>query len=259
MIPAPNRIRLLLTYQGSAYCGWQVQPNGLSVQQVLEQAFSQMTGQQVQARAAGRTDSGVHADGQVVVMDNPSRNGPDTLLRGLNHLLPEDVVIREIEPVGPEFDPRYHAVGKHYRYSLHNAEARPVFERATHWHLRYELDMAAMQQASQALVGEHDFSSFRGAGCGAKSPIRSLDRIVWRRAGDHLTADVFGRAFLKQMVRNIVGTCVEIGRGRFRVEQMAEILVACDRARAGPTAPARGLCLKQVFYDEAAYQARLKA
>ena len=171
------------------------------------------------------------------------------LRRGLNALLPEDIVVLEIGRAPGGFDPRRQAKGKHYRYTVHTGPVPPLFERRLRWHQRADLDVEAMNRAAGVLVGEHDFSSFRGAGCEAASPVRTVDRIGWRAEGEVLMQDVFGRAFLKQMVRIIAGTCVEIGRGRFAVGEMAQILDARDRKRAGRTAPAQGLCLVRVFYD----------
>ena len=254
MTDFPRRVRLVVAYQGSAYCGWQAQPNGTSVQEVLEQAFEKMTGAPVRALAASRTDAGVHAAAQVVCLDNPSRHDPQTLLRGLNFHLSEDVAVLEADWAPDGFDPRHAAVGKHYRYTLHLGQAKPVFERGLRWHLRGQLDVAAMQAAVLQLQGEHDFSAFRGTRCEARSPVRSLDRIDWRLDRPTLTLEVFGRSFLKQMVRNIAGTCVEIGRGRWPADQMTEILASRDRTRAGQTAPACGLCLMRVFYDPDEYR-----
>ncbi len=255
MSDSPRSVRLILQYEGTAYCGWQVQPNGLSVQQVLEEAIEKMINHRVRAKAAGRTDAGVHAAAQVVCFENPSRRDPETLRKGLNFHLPEDIGVVEASWAEPDFNPRMDAVGKHYRYTIHNHPSRPVLRRCFRWHLTRELDLAAMRTAARTLLGEHDFSALRGSGCSAKSPVRTIDRIGWRRDGDALILDVFGRAFLKHMVRNIAGTCVEIGRGRWPAEKMTEILESRDRTQAGPTAPAAGLCLERVFFEEDAYRA----
>ncbi|HOX46710.1 MAG TPA: tRNA pseudouridine(38-40) synthase TruA [Myxococcota bacterium] len=249
----PPAIRLLLAYEGTRYVGWQHQPNGLSVQAVLEGAFQRLSGCSVRAVAASRTDSGVHAAGQVVLLPNPSRHDPNTIRRGLNALLPEDISVREAAWAEPGFEPRHHARGKHYRYRIFNRSARPVFERALVWHLRRPLDLDAMQAASELLRGEHDFSAFRAANCPATSPVRSLDRVAWSRRGDELHLDVLGRSFLKQMVRNLVGTLVEVGWGRLRPQALTDILASRDRRRAARCAPAQGLCLLRVFYAPEEY------
>jgi tRNA pseudouridine38-40 synthase len=243
-----------LAYEGGAYCGWQIQPNGVSIQQILEDAYEKVVGERIRSVAASRTDSGVHALGQVVCLRNPSRHGPDTLLRALNFHLPEDVVVVAADEPPDGFDPRRDACGKHYRYQLHTDRSPPLFERRLRWHLYGRLDVAAMQTAAVMLAGEHDFTAFRGAKCQAASPVRIIDRIGWSRDGPVLVLDVFGRGFLKQMVRNIVGTCVEIGRGRWSAGQMAEILASRDRRRAGLTAPACGLCLQRVYFDPDEYR-----
>jgi tRNA pseudouridine38-40 synthase len=249
----PSAIRLVLVYEGTRYVGWQLQPNGVSVQAVLEEAFQRLTGCRVRAVAASRTDSGVHAAGQVVLLPNPSRHDPNTVRRGLNALLPEDISVREAAWAEPGFEPRHHACGKHYRYRIFSAPSRPVFERQLVWHLRRPLDLGVLQVASDLVRGEHDFSAFRAANCPATSPVRSLDRVAWSRRGDELHLDVLGRSFLKQMVRNLVGTLVEVGWGRLRLQDLADILASRDRRRAARCAPAQGLSLVRVFYAREEY------
>lgn len=251
----PGRVRILLAYQGSRYSGWQVQPEQVTIQELLQDAYRHMTGLDTAMLAAARTDAGVHAEGQVVCFDNPSRHSPEKLLEGLNHYLPEDVAIVDAETVKEDYDPRRQAAGKHYRYVIWNRRVRPVFSRQLCWHVRQLLREDAMNRAARALLGEHDFSAFRASGCTAASPVRRLDSLAWHREGPFLVLDVFGRAFLKQMVRNIVGTLVEVGRGRLPGDELAPILASGDRRRAGPTAPARGLCLVKVYLDEYQYRA----
>jgi tRNA pseudouridine38-40 synthase len=256
-MPGATQIKLILAYEGTRFVGWQVQPNGLSVQAVLEEALLRLTGRKLALRAAGRTDSGVHARGQVVCLPDPGTLEPDELRKALNHLLPEDVAVLSAEPVAPDFDPRGAVVGKHYRYTIYNHPVRPVFERRFSWHLRRELDLPAMRRAAACLLGEHDFSSFRASGCESSHPIRTLDRIRWHRpeGQDRLVIlEVWGRAFLKQMIRNLAGTFAEIGRARRSADEMSAILAARDRRRAGQTAPACGLCLIKVYYDQEEYR-----
>jgi tRNA pseudouridine38-40 synthase len=253
--PIHTRVcRLVLAYQGTRYCGWQAQKNGLSVQEVLEEAFRRMTGQRVRANAAGRTDAGVHAIGQVVAIKHSSHHDSQTLRKGLNALLPPDIAVLSIEPAEPGFRPRRDVRGKHYRYSIHNDPVRPVFQRAFRWHLRKRLDVRAMQKASECLLGTHDFAAFQASGADAESTERSIDRLSWTNELPEIRFDVWGRAFLKQMVRIIVGTCVEIGQGRKPIEHLAQVLNSRDRGKAGKTAPAQGLCLMKVFYDEEEYR-----
>ncbi len=249
-----GRIRLLVAYRGTHYCGWQLQPNGTTVQEVLEEAFRRMTGMRTRMLAAARTDSGVHAEGQVAVCDNPSRHGPEALREGLNFHLPPDVAVLAADEVAENFDPRRQAVGKHYRYVIWNQRVRPVFASELVYHFKTQLDIAALQRAAAAIEGEHDFSAFRAADDESATPVRRVDRCRWSREGARLVFDVFGRAFLKQMVRNLVGTLVEIGRGRWPTERMAQLLSQRDRRRAGPAAPAKGLCLVKVYLDGEEYK-----
>lgn len=250
----PARVRLVVCYEGTAYLGWQVQPQGPTVQAALEEAFYCMTGGHTRMTAAGRTDTGVHARGQVVCFCHESRHDPQALLKGLNAHLPQDVAVLEADLVPDDFDPRREAVGKHYRYCIHNHPVRPVFERRWRWHLKKHLDQDAMNQAVACLVGEHDFSAFRAADCEAASAVRRIDAARWARRGPQLALDVFGGGFLKQMVRAIVGTCVEVGRGALEHDAVSAILAGRDRGRAGPTAPACGLVLERVYYREEDYR-----
>jgi tRNA pseudouridine38-40 synthase len=249
-----GEVRLLIAYQGTRYRGWQIQPDEPTVQGVLEEACFKMTGHKTRVTAASRTDSGVHAAEQVACLVNESRHVPAALRDGLNALLPDDVVVLEAREAPAGFDPRRHAMGKHYRYIIHNSRVRPVFERNYRWHVKNPLDVAAMNRAAGVLVGEHDFSAFRGSNCTAKTTVRMLDGLAWRSEPPALVLDVWGRGFLKQMVRNIVGTCVEIGRGRWPAGKMADILQSRRREEAGLTAPAQGLCLLKVCFDEEEYR-----
>lgn len=248
------RVRLRIAYEGTGYLGWQVQPQGPTVQAALEEAFSLMTGGRTRMVAAGRTDTGVHARGQVVCFRHESRHDPQALCKGLNAHLPEDIVVLEADQIPDDFDPRRDAVGKHYRYCVHNHPVRPVFERRWRWHLKKRLDEEAMNRAVASLVGEHDFSAFRPADCEAASAVRRIDAARWTMMPPLLALDVFGNGFLKQMVRTIVGTCVEVGRGALASAAMEEILASGDRGRAGPTAPACGLVLERVYYREEDYR-----
>ena len=249
-----GQVRLTLAYDGTRYHGWQLQPGQATIQGELEQAFLKMTGLETRVIAAGRTDAGVHARGQVATLVNESRHAPEVIREGLNGLLPEDIAVIEAGAAPEGFDPCRDAVGKHYRYTIHNHRVRPVLERRFRWHIKIPLDVVAMQAAVACLEGRHDFSAFRAADCEAQSAVRTIDHIVWRSRPPALILDVFGRGFLKQMVRNIVGTCVEIGRGRWPADKMREILDGCDRTRAGKTAQARGLCQMMVYFDQEDYR-----
>lgn len=249
-----GKVRLTIAYDGTRYHGWQIQPGQSTIQGELEEAFLKMTGLTTRVVGAGRTDAGVHARGQVAALVNESRHSPEVIREGLNSLLPEDIAVLAADQAPEGFDPRRDAVGKHYRYTIHNQRVRPVLERRFRWHIKAPLDVEAMQEASACLVGEHDFSAFRAADCEASHAVRTLDSIVWRSRPPALILDIFGRGFLKQMVRNVVGSCVEIGRGRWPTDKMREILESRDRTRAGKTALAHGLCQMMVYYRQEDYR-----
>jgi tRNA pseudouridine38-40 synthase len=242
------RLKLTLEYDGTAYVGWQRQLNGTSVQEVVERALSELLATPVSTLAAGRTDAGVHALGQVVAFDAAQTLPLSAYLRGLSALLPEDVSVVEANEVAADFDPRRDALGKRYRYLLSNRSVRSPLRRSTHWQLFVPLHVPAMQQAGRALLGTHDFSAFRAANCEALTTVRTLRELSVLAAEDVVQFELEGTAFLKHMVRNVVGTLVEVGRGRQPVSWVAEVLASGDRARAGPTAPAQGLVLVGVRY-----------
>jgi len=244
------RLKLTLEYEGTAYVGWQRQPNGVSVQEVVERALAALLGAEVEAVAAGRTDSGVHALGQVVAFDAPRALPLGAYLRGLSALLPPDVAVVGAEEVAPGFDPRRWATGKRYRYLVSNRPVRSPLRRRTHWEVFAPLDVGAMDEAARPLLGTHDFSAFRAANCEAKTAVRTLRELAVLGDGDVVQLELEGTAFLKHMVRNIVGTLVEVGRGDRPVPWVAEVLASGDRTRAGPTAPAHGLVLVEVTYGE---------
>jgi tRNA pseudouridine38-40 synthase len=239
-----RHIKLVVEYDGTSLSGWQRQPNGPSVQQHLEEALAQLLQHETQVTGASRTDAGVHARGQVASFRTERTIPLHGIRRGLNSLLPDAIAIRDAAEVGEEFHPRFSATGKHYRYTiLTRADRSPLQSRA--WHHPEPLDLARMQDAAGALSGEHDFSAFRAAGCTAKTTLRRVDEIAVTAAGELVSIDVRGNAFLRQMVRIIVGTLVD----GFTRAQVAEILASGDRTRAGQTAPAHGLELVEVNYD----------
>lgn len=243
------RVRLVLEYDGTAYVGWQVQPNGVSVQAKLEEALGTLLGAPTSVLAAGRTDSGVHARGQVVVFDTARSLPMKAYWQGLNSLLPEDIAVVKADVVADDFDPRRWSRGKRYRYLLSNLPSRHPLRRLTHWELFQPLDVEAMRAAAPALVGRHDFSAFRASNCQARHPVREIYRVEIAATPDAVVAFTFeGSAFLKNMVRNLVGSLVEVGRGRHPPTWLAEVLASKDRTQAGPTAPAHGLSLDEVFY-----------
>jgi tRNA pseudouridine38-40 synthase len=244
------QLKLTVEYDGEAFQGWQLQPGGPTVQAVLEQALATALREPVRVRGAGRTDAGVHARGQVAavrVTNVPADLG--RLQKSLNALTPDDVAVRAIEVVGDDFDPRRHARSRAYEYRILNAAAPSPFWRRHAWHLPRPLDAHAMAAAAAALVGEHDFAAFRAADA---EPVRSTVRRAFVSRVDHeselLVYRIEATAFLKHMVRNIVGTLVEVGAGVRPVEDLTAVLAGRDRTRAGPTAPPHGLCLVAVRY-----------
>ncbi len=242
------RVCLTLEYDGTDFVGWQRQPNGRSVQEVLETALADLLGGPVTAAAAGRTDAGVHALGQVVALDAPRALPAKAYVRGLSALLPADVAVVAAEEVPDGFDPRRWATGKRYRYLVSRRASRAPLLRRTHWEVFSPVDVGSMRAAAPALLGTHDFSSFRAADCEAPHPRRTLRELSLHEDGEVLRIEVEGTAFLKHMVRNLVGSLVEVGRGKRPPGWLAEILAARDRTLAGPTAPAHGLTLVRVTY-----------
>jgi len=248
LLPAGQRVLLHLAYQGTAYAGWQVQPGEDTVQARVEAALSRLCDRPVRVHSAGRTDAGVHAEGMPAHFDLPRSFTADALLRGLNALLPDDIVVRRLEAVGGDFHARFAAVGKLYRYRILNRRSPPLFRRHFVCWERTALDRAAMVAGLAPVVGKHDFSSLCAADADTATRVRRIVAATWREVDDELQLWIAGDGFLKHMVRNLAGTLLEMGRGRLQSPQMAAILAARDRRQAGPTAPARGLCLMGVAY-----------
>jgi tRNA pseudouridine38-40 synthase len=244
------RYALKLEYDGTGFVGWQRQDNGISIQEVLENAAAKLTGgAPVASIVAGRTDAGVHAQGQVANIDLDRDLAPVTLREALNfHMKPRRVVVLEVALVAPDWNARFAAIGRAYRYRVLNRRARAALLADQVWHVQKPLDAAAMHQAAQGLVGRHDFTSFRAAACQARTPWRTVDRIVVTRDQDIIEMAIEARSFLHHMVRNIMGTLKLVGEGRWPPERVAEILAARDRSAAGPTAPSAGLALVAVTY-----------
>ena len=248
MISSMRNIKLIIEYDGTSYVGWQLQPNGVSIQQVMEEALAAMLHEPVRLHSSGRTDAGVHARGMVACFTTERAIPLQAFSDGLNSYLPSDIVVREAMEAAPDFHPRYAAKGKLYRYTIHIGDRRSPLSRLYSWHLRGDLDLDAMRQAAFFMEGEHDFAALRGAGCVAKTTVRRVDGIAIHKQGDLITMDVRGSGFLRHMVRNMVGTLVEVGQGRRAADSIAALLVAGERSRAGVTAPACGLCLVEVYY-----------
>jgi tRNA pseudouridine38-40 synthase len=241
-------IKLTLAYDGTAYAGWQCQPDATTVQGVLEAAVAKVTGARGQTLAAGRTDAGVHARGQVVSLRTESRLSAEVLVRALNANLPPDVAVLEAVEVDAAFHPIRDAHSKRYRYQVHDGPIRDVFHRGDAWHLHGPLDHEAMQRAAAALVGRHDFRSFQTAGAERRTTVRTVYDLTVQRTGHLVAVEIEANGFLYNMVRAIVGTLVEVGRGAEPETWPAAVLQATDRTYAGPTAPAHGLCLLWVRY-----------
>lgn len=243
-------IRLTIEYDGTDFAGWQLQPNGTTVQEMVEAALARVLGEPVRVHSSGRTDAGVHARGMVAHFRTERELPLTAYCEGVNGLLPRSVAVVAAEQAPEGFHARFDACGKWYRYTLCNRRIRsPLVDRYA-WHVRTPLDVEAMRSAAAAFVGEHDFAAFRTTGCAATSTRREVYSVELAQERELLHIDVRGSGFLKNMVRIMAGTLVEIGAGRRRVSDVSRLLGAPERAGAGQTAPARGLCLMEVWYSQ---------
>jgi tRNA pseudouridine38-40 synthase len=244
-----KKIKLVLSYDGSIYHGWQIQQNAFTLQAVVEDRLEKMLGVPVRVFASGRTDAGVHALEQVAHFTTSSPMDPETLCKGLNALLPEDILVKQASYVSADFHARYSVRTKAYEYRILNADAPDIFQRNYLWHIRRRLDIGKMRRCLSTLVGCHDFSSFKSAGSENRNPVRTIHRAELFSGNDGLIRiTIEADGFLRHMVRNIVGTLVEVGRGKMTATRFVEILESGDRRLAGPKAPARGLFLVTVNY-----------
>ena len=244
-----TRFRLLIEYDGTGYVGWQRQDNGPSIQQSIEEAVFAFAGERVTLAAAGRTDAGVHALGQVAHLDLVRETTSDTLRDAVNfHLKPQPIAILAAEAVSDDFHARFSATGRRYLYRIVNRRAPLALMRERAWQVQVPLDAAAMQGAAQRLIGHHDFTSFRSSICQAASPLKTLDRLDVRREGEEILIHAAARSFLHHQVRNMVGTLKLVGEGRWSADDVTAALGARSRSAAGPTAPAEGLFLAEVRY-----------
>ena len=243
------RYKLTIEYDGGPFVGWQRQENGRSVQQAIEEAVAAFSGEAVVVKGAGRTDSGVHALGQVAHIDLAGDWDDDTVRDAINaKLKPAPVAILSAERAADDFDARFSAVKRHYLYRILNRRAQPAVDAGRVWWVTTPLDADAMHMAAQALLGNHDFTTFRSSECQAKSPVKTLDRLDVSRAGDEVTVSATARSFLHNQVRSMVGALRKVGDGKWPVAAVGEALEAKDRARAGPVAPPEGLYLVRVDY-----------
>ena len=239
---------LIIEYEGTAYHGWQLQSNAVTVQGVLEKELSRIINTPTTVLSSGRTDAGVHAEGMPAHFVTKSKMSTRELQLALNSLLPHDISIREVREVPMSFNARGSAKSKLYRYTILNRGYPSALNFRRSWFIPHELDVPAMQRAAKYLLGNHDFTSFRAGNCNAKTPVRTLDRVEIIQQDGFLLCEFKAKGFLKHMVRNLVGTLVYVGKKKFSAEQVKTILEARDRKVAGPTAPAHGLCLIKVEY-----------
>jgi tRNA pseudouridine38-40 synthase len=243
------RYALTIEYDGAPFVGWQRQANGLSVQQLLEEAVFAINGARAVVHGAGRTDAGVHALGQVAHVDLVREWPEDRLRDALNaHLRPHPVAILSVRSVDDDFEARFSALRRHYRYLIHDRRAPLALQEGRAWHVRRRLDAEAMHAAAQSLVGRHDFTTFRAAECQADSPLRTLERLDVRRAGDIIEITTSARSFLHRQVRSIVGSLEHVGGGKWSAKDLRAALEARERARCGQVAPPHGLYLVAVDY-----------
>ncbi|HET92416.1 MAG TPA: tRNA pseudouridine(38-40) synthase TruA [Chloroflexi bacterium] len=241
------RVWAIVAYDGTDYSGFQRQANAPTIQEALETALEQITQESITVLAAGRTDAGVHAVGQVIAFDTAWRHSVGDLQRAMNAVLPADISVRGVAEGAPNLHPRYDALGRRYRYTVYHAPVRCPLARRYSLHLVAPLDVEAMQRAAQKLVGEQDFAAF-GQPTAGRVTVRRLLMAEWRDKSPWLTFDVEANAFLYRMVRSIVGTLLLVGQGKMGVDEFEAVLASRDRSQAGPTAPPQGLCLMEVTY-----------
>ncbi len=248
---SPRVVKLTIAYDGTGYVGWQRQETGESIQGLIEDALAKIDGNTVTLHGAGRTDAGVHALGQVASARIAAAHDDATLTRALNANLPPAIRIIAVETVPEDFHARFSATGKVYEYRIWNGPAVPPFVRLYAWHVPQPLEIARLDAATAAIVGEHDFAAFQGAGAVTHTTVRRVTSARWRvdPEGRTVTFEIAGDGFLRHMVRSVTGTLVEVGHGRRTVEEVARLVASPDRSRAGRTAPAHGLFLVSVLYN----------
>ncbi len=247
-----RNIKLTIEYDGTNYHGWQSQAGSgrPTIQDALEDAIKSLTHEEMKTHSSGRTDAGVHALGQVANFKTSNSIPPAAWAPALNHLLPPDIRVLASEEVSPDFHSRYSALGKTYKYRILNRRSPTALYRNYAWHVNVRLNIARMRKAAVFFIGKHDFSAFRGSGCSAKTPVRTIKSAAVKKVGDVVELSFEADAFLQYMVRNITGTLVEVGLGRFSPDCVKQILESRDRKQAGRTAPPQGLYLVSVTYPE---------
>jgi len=244
-----RNIKLTIEYEGTAYLGWQRQPQGMTIQEALAESLRQITGETTQVTGASRTDAGVHARGQVANFRTDSAIPAERFQSALNALLPLDIAIVAAEEVPEDFNARFSARSKLYHYTIWNQRVRPVLDRDSCWHVRWPVEMASLREASACLIGEHDFAAFQSANAQSETTVRIIERADWEMNAPRLTFAVEANGFLYNMVRALVGTLLDVGRGKMTPAEFRRVLESGQRSQAGRTAPARGLCLMRIRYD----------
>jgi tRNA pseudouridine38-40 synthase len=248
MIKADRNLKLTIAYEGTRYAGFQRQENALTIQAVLEEAILKLTGETVTIIAAGRTDAGVHARGQVVNFHSKTGLPVSQIQKALNHFLPEDIVAQVVDDAPFDFQARFWAKSKTYSYRIYHSELRPVFDRKFVYHYRFPLKIELMREAAQFLVGTKDFRGFQAAGSSVKKTVKTVHFCEVSKHNSEIRVEMNADGFLYHMVRNIVGTLILVGNERMTIAGFKEVLSSGDRSLAGPTAPAAGLCLEEVIY-----------
>lgn len=243
-----KRIRLTVAYDGTEYCGWQIQPNGVTVEEKLNAALSRITAEEIRVIGASRTDAGVHARGNVAVFDTDTTIPPGRIAYAVNRELPDDIVVTKSDEVPKTWHPRYQESVKTYEYRILNRKMPDPIRRRDTWHVPWELDMEAMRRAAGYLLGEHDFKSFCSIHTEVKDTVRTVYSLEIEKEGDIILIRITGNGFLYNMVRIITGTLLEAGKGHIQPDKIKEILGALSREKAGPTAPPQGLVLDRIEY-----------
>lgn len=244
------RVMMVVAYDGTNYCGWQLQPNGITIEQCLNEALTHLLGEEIKVTGASRTDTGVHSLGNVCIFDTNTRMPAEKISYALNQRLPEDIVVQSSKEVAPDFHPRFSKSRKTYEYRILNRKMRMPTRRLDTYFFHYALDVDKMQKAASFLVGEHDFASFCAANAQTKTTVRTIYSCTVSKTEDIITIRVTGNGFLYNMVRIIAGTLIKVGNGDLSAEDIPSILEARDRSFAGPTAPAHGLTMIGLEYEK---------